>query len=65
MKPQDEKQANIIKDLAKTNQVKHLEGYFIFSFCSLKVASFLCYFFMHMELPKTKMGEVAEATQII
>lgn len=25
---QDEKQANIIKDLAKTNQVKQIEGFF-------------------------------------
>jgi hypothetical protein len=34
--PQDEKQANVIKHLAQTNEVKHLESCFIFS--SPKVA---------------------------
>lgn len=36
MKPQDEKQASVLKDLTKTIEVKHSKGYYIFLFYCLR-----------------------------
>ena len=50
MKLQDEKQANAIKDLAKTSQVEHIKGYLPFLFPK---SCFFCLLFLTAaELPK-------------
>lgn len=50
VKLQDEKQANAIKDLAKTSQVEHIKGYLPFLFPK---SCFFCLLFLTAaELPK-------------
>lgn len=50
VKLQDGKQANVIKDLAKTSQVEHIKGYLSFLF--LKSCFFCLTFLTVAELPK-------------
>lgn len=53
------------KRLGQNQPGKAFRGLFYLFFLFSKSCLFSMLFFMHMELPKTKMGEVAEATQII